>query len=153
MLSNMLNDLAEAMKALDGKKHVKCHLLWYHTKGKISVQWPARNQPKVAAACILSSVPYTFCSILRCETIRVRHGLFQLNQLGHRCLCKVEFCNYQPWDGCIRRSVGTMRMGVAPSIADIAALKRLLFEMCVPQKTRLSPPFWLSFSRACWRKE
>ena len=29
----------------------------------------ARSQSKVAAACILSSVPYTFCSILRCETI------------------------------------------------------------------------------------
>ena len=46
---------------------------------KISAQWPARSQPKVAAVCILSSVPCIFGSTLRCETIGVRCDLFLLN--------------------------------------------------------------------------
>ena len=52
----------------------------------ISAQWPARSQPKVAAVCILSLVPYIFGSTLHYETIGVLCDLFLLNLVSCRIL-------------------------------------------------------------------
>ena len=49
-------------------------------------QWPARSQPKVAAVCILSLVPYIFGSTLHYETIGVLCDLFLLNLFSCRIL-------------------------------------------------------------------
>ena len=58
---------------------------------------------------------------------RCLEGQFPFN------VCKIEFCCYQSrefaaTDDQINAFLGTLRRGVAPSIADMAAFKRVLFE-------------------------